>query len=819
MREEGQAKNRLRTIVENLRKKESLLWRNVLWLEVLVIAAVILSIGLGSLSLTYEGLYNIVLVFLLFFSFVFGFVLFLVHDLQLERQGVLMFLIFLIGCLLVSYSTLIYQSGTAESLDFALLLLLGTILTVSGVGLMVVRLRQTSRLTGYYSMWLFGILLIMFMPLHELGFVLHYSGRDLVIGYLGLGISIIGAISFAIEQRLVLNVESWVTSGDAKYISGKFDEAIEYYDQVLGVDTLNEYVWSSKGATLLKLGLWAEAIDCFDKAIDLDPDISLAYSGKGLALTYLKRYSEALESHEKAIESGRSPIGWNNKGNTLLRMGARVDEALLCYENALKVNPEYEVAWFNKGKAEMKLGRYEAAAESFTRAVDIKPEFSDAWFQKGKALVSTGASEEKALFCYDTAIQLKPASSEAWMERKILLLAMEEKKLRPIPIVNIPETGAVFGPAAREKYLLPIADQLLEKSTLSIGKNGYELREEALNWAVKGRYDKSIEILDTTISRYPDDAVTYMTKGVLLSRVEQFEGALAAFDNAIEIKPEWVGPWFSKGMVLAAKGDYELAMDCLDKAKSVRPNYADAWSVKGIVLGIQKRYDEAIECFDTVIGLRPDDVEAWRSKCTALNKLGRYEESIACYEKMTTLSPAIEETQRFLLEEKEKLEGAKAWFKTGVELAKSKEYGRGLERLKEAITLRPNYIDALYISGVIYGVIGEYPQAMDYFKRVLELNPEHVEALYGKGNILLKEGQPDTALELFDRVLKLSDTHVDALCDKGVALFRLERYEEALACCDIALKIAGDHQRTIALRESCVQAMEVTAQGRERSGH
>lgn len=790
----------------SLRERESL-WRLVLWIEALVVISVLLSIALARLELEYGDVYNMILVFLLAAFLLIGIILFFIHDFRVDPRGLLLVVVFLAGCLILAYSTLMYESGSSETLLFMLTVLGGAALTVLGAGLMVVRLTHASRVIGYFSIWLFGILLLLFMPLHELGIVLQYSGRDLLMSYLGLAISIIGAISFALEQRKALNVESWITSGDAKYISGKYDEAIEYYDLALAVETKNEFVWSSKGAALLKLGLWTDAIDCFDRAMEVNTGLSSAHSGKGLALTYLKRFSEALASHDLAIKHGKGPVGWNNKGNTLMRMGSPED-ALECYKSALAENNEYEIAWFNKGKAEMALRQFDGAVLSFTRAVSVKPEFADAWYQKGKALVSAEKSANEALFCFDTAIQLKPSNSDAWMDRKILMLSMRERKARPIPIINIPEGIGIFGPAAREKYLLPGMEEDIEEFAIVAGADAGQLRNQALKNAAQGNYDMAVKFLDTSIAKYPNDPVTFMSKGVLLSRIEQFDGALAAFDGAIKVKPEWVGPWFGKGMVLAAKGDYEAALKSLDEAIFLRQNYADAWSVRGIILGIQRKYEDAIKSFDKVIELKPDDEEVWRSKSIALNKLGRYEEAITCYEKLATLSPAVEETQKFLLEEKEKLEGAKALFRKGVGLAKSRMYEEGLEKLKEAIDLRPNYIEPIYISGVIYGVMGEYHHAADHFDRVLELRPRHVEAIYGKGSIRLKEGKNEEALELFDRALELNDNHVDAWCDRGLALARMGNNKDAMECYDRALELAGDHDKTISLRESCVKAIK-----------
>ena len=785
-------------------QKEYSLGRTVIWLQALIALLVALSVSFSDWELVQGEIFNQGFLGILMLIFLLGILLLSFNKLKFNRKLAMVMLVILSGIVMVAYSTLMYQADGSDSLAFMMFIGSGAIFTIIGIGLLVTQVKQSTRLTGYYSLWLFGLLLIMFMPLHELG--LNYSNRDLFVGYLGLGISLIGSVSFAIEQRLVLNVESWVTSGDAKYISEKYDEAIEYYDQALEIEPKNEYVWSSRGAALLKLGMWAKAVDAFDKALNVNPELALAYSGKGLGLTHLKRYSEALECHDMAIKLESSPVGWNNKGNTIMRMSGDVDHAIQCYDKALKLDVKYDIAWFNKGKAELQIEMLDASIKSFTKAVELKPQFAEAWFQKGKALSMSGKHEAEALYCFDTAIELKPANSDAWMERKILLMAMKERKVRPIPIVNIPGTGSVFGMAGKETPLLDSKGRIRSETGLVAG--GAKARDGALRLATQGKYDKAIEALDTRLAETPNDVVTHMTRGVLLSRIERFDEALGSFNAAIKLKPEWVGPLFSKGMILASKAEYESALETMNKVTDQRPNYADAWSVKGIILGTQRKYEEAIECFEKVIEIKPNNEDAWRSKSTALNKLGRYDEAISCYEGLAGISPVMEETHRVLVEEKAKLADAKTLFKQGVELAKTKEYDRAVEMLDTAIKYRPNYVDAIYISGVTHAVMEDYATAMERFERVLELRPTHVEALYGKASILLKIESYKKAIALYDKVLEMDEGHVDAWCDRGIALTKLGKEDEALECYDRALELAGDHPQAITMRERCVQAMK-----------
>ena len=87
---------------------------------------------------------------------------------------------------------------------------------------------------------------------------------------------------------------------------GKYEQAIEYYDNALEIDPKYALALSNKGATLDKLGKYKEAIECYDKALEIDPKYALALSNKGWALHNLGKYEQAIEYYDNALEIDRN---------------------------------------------------------------------------------------------------------------------------------------------------------------------------------------------------------------------------------------------------------------------------------------------------------------------------------------------------------------------------------------------------------------------------------------------------------------------------------------------------------------------------------
>jgi tetratricopeptide (TPR) repeat protein len=86
------------------------------------------------------------------------------------------------------------------------------------------------------------------------------------------------------------------------------------------------------------------------------------------------------------------PEAHNNLGNALKDQG-RLDEAVACYREALRLQPNYAVAHSNLGVALMEQGQLAEAAASYRQAVRLRPGLAQAHFNLGTALLLMGDYE------------------------------------------------------------------------------------------------------------------------------------------------------------------------------------------------------------------------------------------------------------------------------------------------------------------------------------------------------------------------------------------------------------------------------------------
>lgn len=107
-----------------------------------------------------------------------------------------------------------------------------------------------------------------------------------------------------------------------------------------------------------------------------------------------KEYEAAVASYDQALKiQPDKDEAWNNRGITLEKLG-RLEEAIASYDQALKIKPDDHEAWYNRGVALRKLGQLEEAISSYDQALKIKPDFHEAWYNRSDPLFKLGRWKE-----------------------------------------------------------------------------------------------------------------------------------------------------------------------------------------------------------------------------------------------------------------------------------------------------------------------------------------------------------------------------------------------------------------------------------------
>lgn len=141
-----------------------------------------------------------------------------------------------------------------------------------------------------------------------------------------------------------------------------------------------------------------------------------AHYQRGVDQYYKNLFDSALLSFERAIELQPDYAeAWAGKGG-VLQMLERYQEALVACDKAIELKLNLSDAWNNKAVALEGLQQYGEALKASEKAIELEPNLAEAWYNKGAILGKLGRWEE-SVKASDKAIELKPKYKKACYNR------------------------------------------------------------------------------------------------------------------------------------------------------------------------------------------------------------------------------------------------------------------------------------------------------------------------------------------------------------------------------------------------------------------
>jgi tetratricopeptide (TPR) repeat protein len=115
-------------------------------------------------------------------------------------------------------------------------------------------------------------------------------------------------------------------------------------------------------------------------------------------------------------------LAHNSLASALLEKG-ETQQAIYHYDNAIRIN-NYPAANYNKGVIYFRLGQYQKAILSFNEAIRIRPDYAEAYYNLG--IIYHGLNRPQvAIKNFDAAIRIMPNHANAYNNRAFIYLNMK----------------------------------------------------------------------------------------------------------------------------------------------------------------------------------------------------------------------------------------------------------------------------------------------------------------------------------------------------------------------------------------------------------
>jgi tetratricopeptide (TPR) repeat protein len=168
---------------------------------------------------------------------------------------------------------------------------------------------------------------------------------------------------------------------------------------------------------------------------------SLEWNKKGTDFLIAGKYDDAIRCYDEAIRlDPKYGAPWNNKAIAIYQNKPTNKFSLVslwalnCLNTSINLNPYLATAWYNKGLVLYLQGEYYNSMKCFEKAIDLRSSYPQAWNNKGLTLFNgalapsvdlmyNSASENALILdqynnapkqCFENALKLNQSLAEAW---------------------------------------------------------------------------------------------------------------------------------------------------------------------------------------------------------------------------------------------------------------------------------------------------------------------------------------------------------------------------------------------------------------------
>src|ERR1044071_1611456 len=201
------------------------------------------------------------------------------------------------------------------------------------------------------------------------------------------------------------------------------EKALPYFEKAVESDTTYADAWAQAGFCNEKLGKHAEALDASKRAVSLRPSAE-SYFNIGLASFYLKQYKDAADAYRQSIK-----LDPYNSADAYYALGlvyrdwGKADEEIQAYKQAIRLRPDYTVAYERLGSRYLRSKKFNEAVEIFRQLSALKPGDANAPNNMGEAYFELNKLNE-AVESFRQSIRLKPDFGKAYYNLGRTLMAL-----------------------------------------------------------------------------------------------------------------------------------------------------------------------------------------------------------------------------------------------------------------------------------------------------------------------------------------------------------------------------------------------------------
>lgn len=261
-----------------------------------------------------------------------------------------------------------------------------------------------------------------------------------------------------------------------------------------------------------------------------------------------------------------------------IRRNADYRSDIALWTDTIAKRPQNPLAHFMLAGAHERAGNVAAALVEYERALDLKPDFSIGHENFGDLLLRQGRRVD-AIAHFESALRLQP---------------------------EYPDAHANLGNAYLAEGMMTEAVGHLEKAaqlTPDVAMIRYNFGNAL---AAAGLPGEAVSEYEAAIKLQSDLAEAHFNLANVLLELQRSAEAIAHYEAAVKARPDYAAAHYNLANALAASGRTPDAVGHYEAALRARPDYAEAHHNLGSALFELGRLPEAAQQYEETLQLRPD---------------------------------------------------------------------------------------------------------------------------------------------------------------------------------------------------------------------
>ncbi|HEX4877670.1 MAG TPA: tetratricopeptide repeat protein [Chitinophagaceae bacterium] len=517
------------------------------------------------------------------------------------------------------------------------------------------------------------------------------------------------------------NADAYVDLGHFYYSRSKADSALAYYEKALAIDPGNTFASNNIGWIYHDRKVYDKAINYFKQSINADPKFINAYNGLSKTFFENGQSDSALIYYTKAFANYQDKSIVNVYIGNFYRELKQFDSAKNYYRMAAELDPLYEEAFNNLGKASFALQQLDSANFYYRKALTVNP-------YSAFAMINIGLVFKELK---------KPDSTYAYFQQAVRTEPWNPSILNSLGVIygqekNYDSAKKYFRKAldVRADYKLAsnnllkifrelnqldsVTNFLKGSSLMDPGSLGY-LDEMGRVFLEQKRYDSARKYYRIALAKDPLNPQILNNMGLAFQGLKRYDSAKIYVQRAMQADPNNQVFWTNLAVIFRQLKLFDSASFYYRKQMLGKQNItAQVYLTIGNVMEDMKLYDSAVVYFKKAIELDPAYVEAYSNLCAIFIQLEQADSAIAYGRKAVSLSDKNENAYQNL----------------GLAFHVKEMYDSAIVYLKKSIDVNPSKGKNYFQLACSYALNKQPDQAIQFLKLAYEIGYKNTDALF-----------------------------------------------------------------------------------------